>query len=232
MHLSDDDEDDEMADLSEEMRLAMQLSMEDDGAIDPPSGPPPEPVVTSKRDSFEYLSVMHLLEVRHSDLSQYNLHIQNFKEFSHFIPNVNALCMIGDDTPISPSSIEGVLIERFQRPFQGNNSSFKYLLKSYERCVSFEKRVRSYWSAAVPQSDQLSLIGDVQTCIVTFCGLSLSTPDLVNDVEDFNKSRIEFEHILASPAKGRDFPEHFLKSCVVLFLPLSLSFSLSLYSPN
>lgn len=206
-----DDEDDEMADLSEEMKLAMKLSMEDDGAVDPPPQSAAKAVPISRRDSFEYLSVMYILEVRHSDLSQYNRHIQNFKEFSHFITNVNALCIIDDDTAINPSEIEDIFIDRFKRPFRANQSSFKYLLQSYERCVSFTRRVHEYWSAAVPQSEQLEVIGNIKTCVVTFSKLSLSTPELAPNEEDFDKSRLEFQHILTSPVKGRDFPEHFLQ---------------------
>jgi len=200
--------DDEVAELSEEMKLAMQLSMMDDGAVELP--PDVASATLTKRESFEYLSAMYCLNVRHSDLSLYKAHLANFSEFSHFIDNVNALCIIDDDTPISPSSVEAALIERFQRPFVTDRSSFKYLLRAYERCESFKERVRAYWSVAVPQPDQLQIVGDVQQCIVTFCGLSLSTPDLV-DAEDFDASRLEFEHIMVQSPKGRDFPPLFLQ---------------------
>ena len=216
-----------MAQLSEEMKLAMQLSMEDDGGTEsehkeqpqPPQPPESTKPAMPKQSSFDFLSVIYILEVRHRELSTYSQHLDNVQEFGRFLKNVNAFCIIEDETPILSSTIEAIFIDRFQREFKVNKSSFKYLLKAYDRCLGFEERVHSYWTAVIPQKDQLEIIQNIETCILTFCGVLLSTPDLTT-MDDFIKSQQEFQHILSSPVKGRDFPKGFLQS---LACTLSLS---------
>ena len=189
----------------------MDLSMKDNQTVS-------ECSTITKPNSFDYLLVMSILEIRHNDLCEYKQHLANipsiFNEFLVANNKVLTFCIIEEDTPISSSSIEAIFIDRFQRDFAIYQCSFKYLLKAYDRCLAFESRINSYWTAIIPQSDQLEIIQQIKQCILTFCGILLSTPDL-STTDDFLRSQQEFVHILSAPAKGRDFPKGFLLSSVV-----------------
>ena len=209
-----------MQDLSEEMKEALKMSMDDTETTNTTTtnneSKQKEANNTSKEESFECLTVMYILQIRHEDLTAYHQHIGLIKDFRQYINNDNVLsgyCMVDEETPISSSTIEAIFIDRFQKEFAVYKSSFKYLIKCYERCEEFVKRINEHWTYIIPKENQLQIIQNIQQCIITFCGILVSTPDLTT-MDDFLKSQQEFQHILVSPVGNRTFPKGFLSSSV------------------
>eukprot|EP01084_Bolivina_argentea_P088111 159081_1 len=170
-----DSVDNDIGHLSEEMKLAMKLSMQNDINQDNKQAEQPQENNTnnnknkniSKEHSYEYLMVMYILEIRHNNIFEYNKYIEIINDFKQFLNDniISKYCIISDETPILSSTIEAILIDRFQKEFLIYKSSIKYLLKSYQRCIDFEIKINNYWTAIIPQTNQLQIIKNIQVCL-------------------------------------------------------------------